>query len=190
VDIRLIAASNRDLAAAVKAGIFRRDLYYRLNVVTLTMPALRDRREDIPLLARFFVEKHSAKCKVRPKEISSEAMVCLLNYDWPGNVRELENAVERALVLGSADVILPEDLPEPLLEMEPPPGVPTAKYHSALKDTKKQLIWKALQDAKGNYTEAARMLGVHPNYLHRLIRNLDLKTTLRSATAQAKVGRS
>jgi DNA-binding NtrC family response regulator len=98
--------------------------------------------------------------------------------------------VERALVLGSGDVILPEDLPEPLLEMEPPAGVVAAKYHSALKDTKKQLIWKALQEAKGNYTEAARILGVHPNYLHRLIRNLDLKTSLRSASAQAKVGHS
>ena len=190
VDIRLIAASNKDLAEAVRIGAFRRDLYYRLNVVTLTMPPLRDRKEDIPLLARFFVQKHTAKCKVRPKEISSQAMACLLNYEWPGNVRELENAVERALVLGAADVILPEDLPELLLERESPPGVPAAKYHSALKDTKKQLIWKALQDAKGNYSEAARLLGVHPNYLHRLIRNLDLKSSLRSATAQARVGRS
>jgi transcriptional regulator with GAF, ATPase, and Fis domain len=190
VDIRLIAASNKDLAEAVKAGSFRRDLYYRLNVVTLTMPPLRDRKEDIPLLARFFVEKHSAKCKVRPKEVSSQTMARLLNYDWPGNVRELENAVERAIVLGSGDVILPEDLPEPLLEMETPPGVAAAKYHSALKDTKKQLIWKALQEAKGNYTEAARILGVHPNYLHRLIRNLELKSSLRRASAQAKVGRS
>jgi transcriptional regulator with GAF, ATPase, and Fis domain len=190
VDIRLIAASNKDLAEAVRIGAFRRDLYYRLNVVTLTMPPLRDRKEDIPLLARFFVQKHSAKCKVRPKEISSQAMACLLNYEWPGNVRELENAVERALVLGAAEVILPEDLPELRLERESPPGVPAAKYHSALKDTKKQLIWKALQDAKGNYSEAARLLGVHPNYLHRLIRNLDLKSSLRSATAQTKVGRS
>jgi transcriptional regulator with GAF, ATPase, and Fis domain len=190
VDIRLIAASNKDLAEAVRIGAFRRDLYYRLNVVTLTMPPLRDRKEDIPLLARFFVQKHSAKCKVRPKEISSQAMACLLNYEWPGNVRELENAVERALVLGAAEVILPEDLPELRLERESPPGVPAAKYHSALKDTKKQLIWKALQDAKGNYSEAARLLGVHPNYLHRLIRNLDLKSSLRSATAQTKVGGS
>ena len=189
VDIRLIAATNKDLQEAVTTGSFRRDLYYRLNVVSLVMPALRERKDDIPALARFFAEKHSLKCKVRPKQISPEAMACLMNYEWPGNVRELENAVERALVLGSADVILPEDLPEPLLEMESPPGVSPAKYHAAVKDVKKQLILKALDEAKGNYTEAARILGVHPNYLHRLIRNLDLKESLRStATARPKLG--
>jgi transcriptional regulator with GAF, ATPase, and Fis domain len=189
VDMRLIAASNRDLHEAVLTGSFRRDLYYRLNVVSVVMPALRDRKDDIPVLARYFVEKQSAKCRIRPKEISSEAMACLMNYDWPGNVRELENAIERALVLGSSDVILPEDLPEPLLEAEVPPGVATAKYHAAVKETKKQLILNALEEAKGNYTEAARILGVHPNYLHRLIRNLDLKESLRSTTAaRAKFG--
>jgi transcriptional regulator with GAF, ATPase, and Fis domain len=189
VDIRLIAASNKDLDEAVMTGSFRRDLFYRLNVVSVVMPPLRDRKEDIPTLARHFVEKHSLKCKVRPKQISPEAMACLLNYQWPGNVRELENAMERALVLGSADLILPEDLPEPLLEMESPAGIPTAKYHSALKDVKKQLILKALDEANGNYTEAARILGVHPNYLHRLIRNLDLKESARSTTAgRGKLG--
>ena len=188
VDIRVIAATNRDLDEAAMSGSFRRDLYYRLNVVSVVMPALRDRREDIPLLARHFVEKRSTKCKVRPKEISPEAVACLVNYEWPGNVRELENAIERALVLGSADVILPEDLPEALLEMEPPPGVAPGRYHGAVKDVKKQLILRALDDAKGNYTEAARLLGVHPNYLHRLIRNLDLKESLRSTTVRGKLG--
>ena len=112
VDIRLIAATNKDLEAAVKARTFREDLYYRLNVVSLECPPLRDRREDIPVLAEYFVAKFAAKCKVKAKRISPEAMAGLVNYDWPGNVRELENAIERALVLGVSEMIEPEDLPE------------------------------------------------------------------------------
>jgi DNA-binding NtrC family response regulator len=108
-------------------------------------------------------------------------MACLVNYDWPGNVRELENAIERSLVLSVAESIRPEDLPESILEKDLPPGAVLAKYHTALKETKKQLILRAVQEAKGNYTEAAHVLGVHPNYLHRLIRNLELKDSLRSA---------
>ncbi len=181
VDIRLIAATNRNLIECVKAGTFRQDLYYRLNVVCLTMPPLRERKEDIPLLARHFIQKHAQRCKVRPKPLSEEAQACLMNYDWPGNVRELENAIERALVLSSAETLLPEDLPESVLERATPSGMTSAKYHSALKDMKKQLILNALDEAKGSYTEAARVLGLHPNYLHRLIRNLDLRAELRGA---------
>jgi len=103
-------------------------------------------------------------------------------------VRELENAIERALVLGLSDVILPEDLSENLLEAGPAPGISTAKYHTAVKELKKQLIRNALDDARGNYTEAARLLGVHPNYLHRLIRNLDLKETLQTSGGRGKPG--
>jgi len=179
VDIRLIAASNRDLEEAVHSGTFRRDLYFRLNVVTVVMPPLRERREDIPMLAQYFVSKSSAKCKLKPKQISPEAMACLVHYDWSGNVRELENAMERALVLGSSDVILPEDLPESVLEKDLPPGVVPAKYHSAVKDLKKNLILNALEQAHGNYTEAARSLGLHANYLHRLIRNFELRGAVR-----------
>src|SRR5207249_2882458 len=102
VDVRLIAASNRDLEEAIHAGTFRRDLFFRLNVVTLVMPPLRERREDIPTLAQYFVSKCSAKCKLKPKQISPDAMACLANYDWPGNVRELDNAMERALVQAQA----------------------------------------------------------------------------------------
>ena len=181
VDIRLIAATNKNLAEAVKAGTFRGDLYYRLNVVSVTMPALRDRKEDIPLLASYFSNKHSLRCKVKPKRLSDDARACLINYDWPGNVRELENAIERALVLSAADVILPEDLPESVLERATPAGTSGAKYHSALKELKKQLILSALEEAGGSFTEAARILGLHPNYLHRLIRNLDLRAELRAA---------
>ena len=175
LDIRLVAASNRSLPEAVKTGTFRNDLYYRLNVVTLTMPALRERREDISLLANYFVAKASRKCKMRAKPLSPEALACLMNYDWPGNVRELENAIERALVLGSTDSILADDLPEAVLEAGSAVSASTDKYHGTIKEAKKQLLLQALQTANGSYTEAAKALGMHPNSLLRLIRNLDLK---------------
>ena len=183
VDIRLIAATNKNLEEAVKAGQFRLDLYYRLNVVAMVMPPLRERPEDIPVLGNYFVQKYSKKCKVKAKAITPEAMACLVNYDWPGNVRELENAIERALVLGVSDALQPEDLPESVLEKDPPPGMAAAKYHAAVTELKKQLIRNAWAEARGNYTEAARILGVHPNYLHRLIRNLGLKESFRSSLA-------
>jgi transcriptional regulator with GAF, ATPase, and Fis domain len=175
LNIRLIAATNRSLPDAVKAGTFRNDLYYRLNVVTLNVPALRERREDISVLVDHFAAKASRKCGMRAKPLSSEALACLMHYDWPGNVRELENALERALVLGSTDSILPDDLPEAVLEAGSTATTSTDKYHGNIKETKKQLILQALHQAKGNYIEAAKALGMHPNSLLRLIRNLDLK---------------
>jgi len=181
VDIRLIAATNSNLREAVREGRFREDLYYRLAVLKITMPTLRERRDDIPMLVRHFVQKHAKRCKVKPRPVSPEALACLVNYDWPGNVRELENAIERALVLGSSDMILPEDLPESLLERTPPPEMTEAKYHAAVKELKKQLIVEAVGQTRGSYAEAARILGVHPNYLHRLIRNLELKEVLKEA---------
>ncbi len=185
VDIRLIAATNKNLAEAVKAGGFRGDLYYRLNVVSVTMPPLRERKEDIPLLAGYFGNKHALRCKLKPKRLSDDARMCLVNYDWPGNVRELENAIERALVLSAAEMILPEDLPESVLERATPAGIAGAKYHSALKELKKQLILTALEETSGSFTDAAKVLGLHPNYLHRLIRNLDLRAELRAAGKKA-----
>jgi Nif-specific regulatory protein len=179
VDIRLITATNKNLEDAVAAGTFRQDLYYRLNVVGLEMPALRERQEDIPLLANYFAAKYAEKCNRRITGISAEAQARLLGYDWPGNVRELENAIERAVVLGSTDRILLEDLPESVLESEPAATAPGTKYHEAVAQTKKQIILNAMQQAKGSYTEAAKLLGVHPNYLHRLIRNLNLKEQLK-----------
>jgi Nif-specific regulatory protein len=181
VDIRLIAATNCNLEQAVREGKFRQDLYYRLAVLKITMPTLRDRREDIPMLVRHFVQKHAKHCKVKPRPVSREALSCMVNYDWPGNVRELENAIERALVLGSSDMILPEDLPESLLERTPPPEMTEAKYHAAIKELKKHLILDAVEQTQGSYADAARILGVHPNYLHRLIRNLELKESLKDA---------
>jgi transcriptional regulator with GAF, ATPase, and Fis domain len=181
VDIRLIAATNSNLEQSVRDGKFRQDLYYRLAVLKITMPTLRDRRDDIPMLVRHFVQKHAKRCKVKPRPVSREALACLVNYDWPGNVRELENAIERALVLGASDMILPEDLPESLLERPPLPEMTEAKYHVAVKELKKQLILDAVEQTQGSYADAARILGVHPNYLHRLIRNLELKEALKDA---------
>ena len=181
VDIRLIAATNQELGEAVKAGTFRKDLFYRLNVLSLVMPPLRDRREDIAMLTDYFVTKYIKKCHMRTKKLSHEAMQCLVNYDWPGNVRELENAIERALVLSVSDVIQPEDLPESILEKGLSASAEEANYHNQVKELKKQLILNALEETKRNYTEAARLLGVHVNYLHRLIRNLDLKEALQAS---------
>jgi len=175
VDIRLIAATNRELEQAIQAGTFRQDLYYRLKDLTVTMPPLRERREDIPLLASYFAKRCGEKSARSVKGISVEARQCLLNYDWPGNVRELENAIERAVVLGTTDLIMAEDLPEALLERQPIAGVQLTEYHQAVKETKRRLVLDALDRAGNNYTEAAQILGIHPNNLHRLIRNLELK---------------
>ncbi len=181
LNVRLVAATNRKLENAVEAGAFRKDLYYRLNVVALTMPALRDRRDDILQLAEHFIAKTCRKSGSRAKAISADARACLQTYDWPGNVRELENAIERALVLGTSDVILPDDLPDTIVESALPAPSVHAKYHGALKETKKQLILQALQQSNGNYIEAAKILEMHPNSLLRLIRNLDLKAAAKSS---------
>jgi transcriptional regulator with GAF, ATPase, and Fis domain len=181
VDIRLLAATNCNLEQAIREGSFRQDLYYRLAVLRITMPTLRDRSEDIPMLVRHFVQKQAKRCKVKPRPVSREALSLLRNYDWPGNVRELENAIERALVLGSSDMILPEDLPESLLERPSAPEMTEAKYHAAVKELKRRLILDAVEQTRGSYADAARILGVHPNYLHRLIRNLELKEVLKDA---------
>jgi Nif-specific regulatory protein len=179
VNIRLLAATNKNLEEAIKDGSFRQDLYYRLNVVSITMPSLRERGEDVILLARYFAERYGEKCNRRVRGISAEARARLMSYDWPGNVRELENAIERAVVLGTTERILPEDLPEAVLETEAPSYSASTKYHEAVVEVKKQLIINAIEQSGGNYTEAARLLGVHPNYLHRLIRNMNLKDALK-----------
>lgn len=172
---RVLAATNKNLEQGIKTGEFRADLYYRLNVVSMVLPALREHREDIPPLALYFAEKYAAKCKRAFKGIAEEARDLLMQYSWPGNVRELENAIEHAIVLGLTDEILPEDLPGTLLE-ERATELPAARYHNTLNDTKKQLVLSALDEAQGSPVEAARILGIHPKYLHRLIRNLNLKS--------------
>jgi Nif-specific regulatory protein len=184
LDVRLITATNRELEEEVKRGRFREDLFYRLNVVALRMPALRERREDIPLLSSYFAAKFAQRSNRAVLGVSPQARACLTAYDWPGNVRELENAIERAVVLGSSDLILPEDLPEAVLEKAESAGASMTAFHDALRESKKQLILNAFEQAQGNYTEAARLLGLHPNYLHRLIRNLNMKPMLKHAAAE------
>jgi transcriptional regulator with PAS, ATPase and Fis domain len=181
-DVRVIAATNRNLQEATKIGTFRSDLYYRLNVLTIILPPLRERSEDIPLLAGHFAAKFARKCKRRVAGLTPEALACMMRYSWPGNVRELENAIERAVVIGTTELICPEDLPEEIVESQSATGLPstsTRTYHQGVREARKQLIMQAVTAARGKYTEAARLLGVHPNYLHMLIRNLDLKETLK-----------
>src|SRR5262249_130922 len=144
-DIRIIAATNRDLNEAVKNGSFRKDLFYRLNIIVLTMTPLRERREDIPLLASFFAAECSKRTKRKVMRVSAEALTCLMKYDWPGNVRELENAIERAVVLGSSELIMPDDLPEPILESVTVHDAPIAKFYDVLRETKRQLIISTIE---------------------------------------------
>ncbi len=175
IDVRVLAATNRDLASRVREGLFRQDLYYRLNVVRLTMPPLRERRADIPLLAEAFAVKAAKRCGRIFTGIAPEAVRSLMDYDWPGNVRELENAIERAIVLGSNGRILPEDLPEHVLEAGGDPSPCALPYQEAVNQAKRGIILDALRMAGGNFTVAARALGIHPNNLHRLVRSLRLR---------------
>jgi transcriptional regulator with PAS, ATPase and Fis domain len=175
VNVRWLAATNRDLKEEAKKRTFREDLYFRLQVITIRMPSLRDRRDDIPLLAGYFALRHSKLCGRPVKGISPEARARLVHYDWPGNVRELENTIERAIVLGTGDYVLPEDLNEELFEKDSPAEVQKPLYHEAVTDAKRQIVRDALERAEGNITEAARELGIHPNNLHRLIRNLGIR---------------
>jgi transcriptional regulator with GAF, ATPase, and Fis domain len=176
VDIRLITATNRDLQAMVKASAFRQDLFYRLNVVSIAMPPLRSRRGDISLLALHFVQKHGGAVGRRVTGISKQALDYLLRYEWPGNVRELENVIERAIVLGSTEEIMPDDLPESVLEVGAPADADSDnRFHELVNDAKRRIVLAALEASGGSYTEAARQLGIHANNLHRLIRNLNIK---------------
>jgi transcriptional regulator with GAF, ATPase, and Fis domain len=182
LNVRFIAATNKDLQKAVADEKFRLDLFYRLNVVSITMPALREHAEDIPLLSDHFISRYSARSNRKVRGLSPDARACLAQYDWPGNIRELENAIERAIVIGDSDLILPEDLPDALGDRALPVSETAGNFHEAVRDTKKRLILAALDQSQGNVTQAAKLLGLHPNYLHRLVSNLDLKATSKSAT--------
>ena len=180
VNIRIISATNRRLAAEVAAGRFREDLFFRLNVISINMPPLRERGNDIALLADHFIGRYAEKMGRLVVGMSASARQRFMTYAWPGNVRELENAIERAVVLGSGTVILPEDLPEPLLEIPPAPGRELPRFHEAVIETKKRMILDAFRQAQRSYVETARLLGLNPNYLHRVIKNLELKDQLES----------
>ena len=179
INVRFLAATNQDLQKAVQEARFRGDLFHRLNVISITLPALREHAEDIPLLAEHFVARYAEKCNRDVKGISEGARVCLQQYEWPGNIRELENAMERAVVVGSSEWILPEDLPEAVVEAGSGGGTAPAKYHQAIRKLKKELILNALEQSGGSVTEAAKVLGVHGNYLHRLMKNLDLRAQVK-----------
>jgi len=176
VDVRFVAATNTDLERAMKQGAFRQDLYYRLNVVSLRLPPLRERTEDLEPLARHFVEKYSAELKRPPKPISPAALALLTEYDWPGNVRELENAIERAVVLATGPDIGPRDLP--IVPVAPDEAAPpeSANYHEAVLRFKRELLRASLDRMSGNQTRAAEMLGLQRTYLSRLLRELGVRT--------------
>ena len=171
VNIRLIAASSRDLEGEVNVKSFRRDLFYRLNVVPLVLPPLRARREDTPGLAAHFAAKAAEKHSRRPTpQLSQELIESLIEYDWPGNVRELENLMERLVLLDRQPTLGLEFLPEKMLNVLPAPGVPDEKtFEGALTALKKRLIVEALEAESGNKVAAAKRLGISRSYLHRLI---------------------
>ena len=187
VDTRVVAATNKELATEAKTGRFCEDLFYRLNVVTIRLPPLRDRREDIPLLAEHFAARHAG---VRGANITNEALEAMLAYSWPGNVRELENAVARALALNPSGTVLPEDLPEAvrdewrkvrglpaevptppqmaILPPQPPPD-PLAGDRPTLDELNRRYAERVLKESGGNKTRAAEALGIDRKTLSRLV---------------------
>ena len=173
-NVRWIAATNRDLAKAVEEGTFRKDLYFRLNVIILKVPPLRERRDDIPLLATYFADKHSRECKRPSVKISPEARARLTHHDWPGNIRELQNAIQHAVVLGGDKVIWPEDLPENVFTKEPPPGAEPLGLREALQKCRRQIVRHYYHKADGNKVELAKLLGIaYPN-VFRELKDVDL----------------
>ena len=177
VDVRIIAATNQQLEPLVREGKFREDLFYRLNVVTITLPPLRERREDIPLLANHFFQKFSEEYKKAISHISPEALEILTQYSWPGNVRELENTIERAVILSVHPIILPEDLPQKLLDIVPDKRLDDLKKRYplmsdkllSLKDVEKNYVLKVLKETKGNKKKAAEILGIERATLYRIL---------------------
>jgi Nif-specific regulatory protein len=172
VDIRIIAATNRDLEGSVKEGRFREDLYYRLNVVPIILPTLRERKEDIPDLVHFFMRRFSLETKKLFGEVTKEAQEKLLAYDWPGNVRELANVIERAIVLGPGPKITLQDLPPRIVSTESRGSAAGLSYRKDIEAYRRQLILKALHEAQGNRGAAAKALGLQRTYLSRLIKTL------------------
>lgn len=174
VDVRIIAATNKDLEAMVQKGKFREDLYYRLNVVSIALPALREHREDIPLLANHFLRKYAEENNKVLSHISPEAMTVLEEYDWSGNVRELENVIERAVALTANPVLLPEDLP-PKLQGDLEDAKRAQFGHSlALREVERRHIQRVLREARGNKKLAAELLGINRRTLYRIAKRYGL----------------
>ncbi len=176
IDVRVVAATNRDLRQLIAEDLFLEDLYYRLNVIAIPLLPLRERRDDIEVLAHFFLLRYAAETKRVVTGIDESAMQCLLQYDWPGNIRELENAIERAVVLGTGEMVGMDDLPEQVIAgAENVSSVLKVGYHAALEQSKRQIVQSALAQTGGNQSQAAEILGVHRVYLSRLIKNLGLR---------------
>jgi DNA-binding NtrC family response regulator len=172
VNLRLIAATNRDLRKRVEDGTFREDLYYRLNGVTITMPPLRERGADIPLLAHDFMQRYASAAGKRLEGFAPDALALLSAYRWPGNVRELEHAVERAVALARSEVILPEDLPPEIgAETVRPPELPARRM--TLDEVKRWYVGAVLEEAGGNKVRAAELLGIDRRTLYRILERQD-----------------
>ena len=169
VDVRILAATNRDLQKAIKENRFREDLYYRLNVISIHAPPLRERKEDIPLLVKAFIEKYCLELNKEVVKIAPSALKLLLGYDWPGNVRELENVIERALVIGSGKEIVQEDLPFSRKEIEP------YEFPKSLKMMEKMHIERILGESDWNISRAARELGIDRQTLYNKIEKYQIR---------------
>ena len=181
IDVRIIAATNRDLDSAIKAGAFRQDLYFRLNVVQVKLPALRERKSDIPLLVTSFLEKFSASQQTS-RDISEDAMRQLIAYDWPGNVRELENAIERAVALGSGPIVHVADLPSSL-QYPTTERLPERNELVPLDELERRAILRTLRETAGDKLQAARILGIGKTTLYRKLKqyNLDAESSVQQA---------
>jgi DNA-binding NtrC family response regulator len=173
VDVRVIAASNKDLKSLVEAGKFREDLYYRLNVVAINVPPLRERVEDIPMLAQFFVQKYGTMREKSVRGLAPEAMAMLSQYSWPGNVRELEHAIERAVALTPHDIILPDDLPQTVRSMAASGGTQVAGWMT-LENLERDHIVRALEMHHHDLGRTAEVLGIHRKTLQRKLRSYGL----------------
>jgi DNA-binding NtrC family response regulator len=182
VDVRIIAATNADLEASVQHGTFREDLFYRLNVISIHLPPLRKRTEDIPMLAQHFLGYYARENEKQIREVSPRAMEVLLDYHWPGNVRELENVIERAVVLSTGEVLdvdlLPMTVRQPDAVGLPPPALPSngIAFKDAVSEYERQIIIKALQACGGVQKRAAEMLHVKPTTLHEMMKRLNISS--------------
>ena len=180
VDVRIIAATNRDLEQLVKEGKFRDDLFYRLNVVRITLPSLKEREEDIPMLAHYFLQKCAAGATAAVRGFHPDTMECLNRYRWPGNVRELENAIERAVSLSQGPLLTPDDLPASLRQPSGPaeqkPEIPeTAEsVYLTLEEVEKRHLTRVLKETKGNKVKAAKILGIDRRTLYRMAERFGL----------------
>jgi Nif-specific regulatory protein len=175
VDVRVVSATNKKLEEEVAAGRFREDLYYRLNVVQIIMPSLRERQADIPLLTNYFLDIFKQEAGITSLTISKEAMEKMILYNWPGNVRELRNVLERAVVMGDGNQILPADLPFSIPQTASRAMKVGASLENAINEFKKEYIAQTLKHTDGNRTKAAEILNIQRTYLSRLISRYKLK---------------